>query len=165
MQIDQRFDSTQGCCPLDGLQKQIVFFFVIDGGQYVFEPQATFRQRCGQLLALQVLPYQISQREEMTTYLSFDQITGLLVTHAFEFCQIFAQFRSASFQIFDQQRISLDTGHDARHHQITKQTEQAGDDHRVKPEHQRRGQQAATMTTTVYEEDDAREGPKINVRQ
>src|SRR5437762_635843 len=165
MQINQRFDPTQGCCPLDCLQEQTAFFFVIDGGEYVFEQQAAFCQRCGQLLALQVLPYQISQREEMTTYLSFDQVTGLLITHAFEFCQIFAQVRSPSFQILDQERISLDTGHDARHHQITKQTEQAGHDHRVKPEHQRRGQQAATMTTTVYQEDDARECPKIDVRQ
>src|SRR6266849_4979491 len=165
MQIDQRFDPPQGCCSLDCLQKQIAFFFVIDGGQYVFEQQAAFCQRCGQLLAPQVLPDQISQREEMTTYLSLDQIASLLVTHTLDLCQIFAQSRSASFQVFDQQRIALDTGHDARHNQVTKQTEQARHDHGVKPEHQRRGQQTAAVTSSMHKQDNASERTKINVRQ
>src|SRR6266850_703226 len=165
MQIDQRFDPAQGCRPLDRLQKQIVVFFVIDGGEYVFEEQAAPCQRCGQLLAPQVLPDQISPGEEMTTYLSFDQITSLLVTLAFDLGQIFPQFCSASFQVFDQQRIAFDSGHDARHNQVTKQTEQARHDHGIKPEHQRRGQQAAAVTASMNKQDKTCERTKINVRQ
>src|SRR5215831_9326888 len=99
------------------------------------EAQTSPGQRSSKFLPLQILPDQIRIRSKVPAHL-VDQGASGIVTVVFDLLNIVAQLSAASFQVFNQQRIAFDTGHDPRHDEITKKAPQSGDDGRIKPEHQ-----------------------------
>src|SRR6266404_1591778 len=101
----------------------------------------------------------------MASYSAVDQVPEPLITLADYGCKFFTQLGPPSFEIFNQQRVAFDAGHNSGHDQVTKHSEEAGDDYGVKPEHQDRGQQSPAMTAAVNQKHYACQNAEVDVRQ
>src|SRR5205085_1093654 len=157
-------NATQRDRRLDGLKKELPRLRV-EAARLRLVLLARGGQKCGQLLALEVLAYQVAEGEDLAAHLPVHEPAQGLAAALADLRQRLAQLFAARAQVFDQKRLALDARHDARHDEVDERAEDAGDDDGVERDHQQRREQPPRRPAAVKQQGESGDDAQVDVHQ